>query len=169
MTNESLHIYTRSISADSTHLWGEKITAKKQFPAIVRKIIRKQTRMKGERSLEFNKIHKCLKRKTFKGWLDESYLCHFTPDLSPPKATTRKANERSCFLRCSIKSLICSTPKRGFYSLEKIDGLSAVEGVAGWWLRRGPFISLRDRRQTAMAAATLLAPVAMNIGDTKIN
>lgn len=125
--------------------------------------------MKGERSLEFNKIHKCLKRKTFKGWLNESYLCHFTPDLSPPKATTRKANERSCFLRCSIKSLICSTPKRGFYSLEKIDGLSAVEGVAGWWLRRGPFISLRDRRQTAMAAATLLAPVAMNIEDTKIN
>lgn len=66
MTNESLHIYTRSKSADSTRLWGEKITAKKQFPAIVRKIIRKQTRMKGERSLEFNKIQNVSKGKLSK-------------------------------------------------------------------------------------------------------
>lgn len=36
-------------------------------------------------------------------------------------------------------------------------------------VKERPLISLRDRRQTTAAAATPLAPVTMNIWDTKIN
>lgn len=36
-------------------------------------------------------------------------------------------------------------------------------------VKERPLISLRDRRQTTAAAAPTLAPVTMNIWDTKIN
>lgn len=96
-------------------------------------------------------------------------LFHSKP-FSSSKATTHKINGQSSFPWFSIKSLICNTPKYGFYSTlwrKLMDPLSWKE--CRLVVKERPLISLRDRRQTTAAAAPTLAPVTMNIWDTKIN
>lgn len=124
-----------------------------------------QNRVKWERNLKFNKICKCFKRKNFKWYIILPILFH--SNLSPSsKATTHEISEQSCFPGFSIKSLICKTPKCGLFSGENWWRLHYERGQAGG---HGEGHSLPSAiGHWPHAAATLLAPVAMNIWDTEV-